>query len=139
MSQDLEAPANLILNVGAGYDMDRDALDSLTRQLRSELLDLEVESGELIHEGEPPEGAKSADAVTLGELAVAVLPNFLPKLVEYLQSWSLRAEGRKVKVKTQVGDRSIELEYTPEALSLHELQKLVETLTGALKDDQKGE
>jgi hypothetical protein len=77
MSQDLEAPANLISNAGAGYDMDRDAFDSLTRQLRSELLDLEVESAELIHEGEPPEGAKAADAVTLGELAVTVLPNFL--------------------------------------------------------------
>jgi hypothetical protein len=77
MSQDLEAPANLILNVGVGYDMDRDAFDSLTRQFRSELLDLEVESAELIHEGDLPEGAKAADVVTLDELAVALLPNFL--------------------------------------------------------------
>ena len=138
MSQDLEAPINLILNIETGYDMDRDALDSMTRQLRSELFDLEVESVDLIREGDLPEEAKAADAVTLGALAVAVLPNLLSKLVEYLQLWSLRAEGRKIKVKTQAGNRSIELEYTSAAISPHELQKLVETLTNALKDDQKG-
>jgi hypothetical protein len=138
MTQDKSSPNYLRLQISAG-EMDPERLDLLTRQLRQELLDLEVESVDFIQEDQPPEGAKAADVVTLGALAIAVLPNFLPKLIEFLQSWSLRAEGRKVKVKSQVGDRAIELEYTPDAMSQQELKTLVETLTSALADSQAGE
>jgi hypothetical protein len=131
MPQDQSTPTYLTLKINA-EDFDPERLDLMTRQLRGELLDLEVESVNLVQEDQLPEGAKGADAVTLGALAVAVLPNFLPKLVEYLQSWTLRAEGRKVKIKSQVGDRSIELEYSPQAMSPQELNTLVETLSGAL-------
>jgi hypothetical protein len=120
-------------------DFDPERLDLLTRQLRAELLDLEVESADFIQKGQLPEGVKAMDAVTLGALAVAVLPGFLPKLVDYLQSWTLRGEGRKIKVKSQVGDRSIELEYSPEAMSQKELKTLVETLTNTLTGSQEGE
>ena len=119
-------------------DSDPERLDLLTRQLRAELLDLDVESADFIQKNQLPEGAKAVDAVTLGALAVAVLPGFLPKLVDYLQSWTLRGEGRKIKVKSQVGDRSIELEYSPEAMSQQELKTLVETLTNTLAGNQGG-
>jgi hypothetical protein len=117
-------------------EMDLERLDRVTRQLRGELLDLDVEAVDFVQEEKLPEGTKAADAVTLGALAVTVLPNFLPRLVEFLQAWTLRGEGRKVKVKSQVGDRSIELEYTPEALSQGELKTLLETLTSALAEGQ---
>ena len=119
-------------------DSDPERLDLLTRQLRAELLDLDVESADFIQKNQLPEGAKAVDAVTLGALAVAVLPGFLPKLVDYLQSWTLRGEGRKIKVKSQVGDRSIKLEYSPEAMSQQELKTLVETLTNTLAGNQGG-
>lgn len=119
-------------------DFDPERLDLLTRQLRAELLDLEVESADFIQKDQLPEGVKAVDAVTLGALAVAVLPSFLPKLVDYLQTWTLRGEGRKIKVKSQVGDRSIELEYSPEAMSQQELKTLVETLTNTLAGNQGG-
>jgi hypothetical protein len=61
-----------------GEDMDPERLDRMTRQLRSGLPDLAVESIDFIQEDQLPEGAKAADAVYLGALAVAVLPNFLP-------------------------------------------------------------
>lgn len=137
MAQDKSSLAHFTLQIDAG-ESDPDRLDRITRQLRGELLDLEVESVDFVQDDSLPKGAKAAEAVTLGALAVAVLPNFLPKLIEYLQSWALRGEGRRVKVKTQVGDRSIELEYTPAAMSQQELKTLVETLTGALSDSQAG-
>lgn len=135
MSQDQPTLTHLTLQINPG-EIDPDRLDRLTRQLRRELLDLDVDSVDLARGDQLPEGAKAADAITLGTLAVAVLPSFLPKLIDYLQSWSLRAEGRMVKVKSQVGDRSIELEYTPDAMSQQELKTLVETLTTALTEDQ---
>ncbi len=121
----------LILNLEAG-DIDTDALDALTRQLRGELLELGVDAAEVVASGEVPEGVKSPEAVTWGALAVAVMPSFLPKLVEYLQSWSMRGENRRVRIKTQVGDRSVEVEYAPSALSQDELARLVDKLTGSL-------
>ena len=138
MTQDKSSPNYLTLQIDAG-ESDPERLDRLTRQLRSELLDLEVENVDFVKENQLPEGAKAADAVTLGALAVAVMPNFLPKLVEFLQSWTLRGEGYKVKVKSQIGDRSIELEYTPKAMSQEELKTLVETLTNTLTEKQTGE
>ena len=122
----------LILNLDLGEEADDDALDRVTRDLRSELLGLDVDSVEFVKSGESPEGAKSAEAVTIGSLAVILLPTLIPKLLEYLQSWSLRAESRKVSIKTQVGDRSIELEYSPAAISSDELEKLVQTLSSSL-------
>ncbi len=108
-------------------------LDQMTRQLRNELMEIEVESVDLVRAKEIPKGAKAGEVLELGTLAVAVLPVFIPKVIEYLQSWSLRAESRRVSVKAQVGDRSIEIEYSPSAMSPAGLKNLVETLTGALE------
>jgi hypothetical protein len=132
MEGDKQEFERLILNLDLGEEAADDELDEVTRQLRSELMELDVDRVEFVKSGELPEGAKSAEAATLGSLAVTLLPTFIPKLVEYLQSWSLRAENRKVSVKTQIGDRSIELEYNPAAMSQDELQRLVQTLTDVL-------
>jgi hypothetical protein len=132
MEGDRQEFERLILNIDLGETVAEEELDEVTRQLRSELMELDVDAVEFVRSGELPEGAKSAEAVTLGSLAVILLPTFIPKLLEYLQSWSLRAENRKVSVKTQIGDRSIELEYTPAAMSQDELQRLVQTLTDVL-------
>jgi len=139
MPQDIHNSSDFILTIDAGGDMDADQLDRLTRQLRNELLDLDTETVDLVKSEDAPEGTKSAEAVTAGALAVAILPSFLPKLIEYLQSWTMRGEERKVKVKSQIGDRSIELEYSPNALSQEELKELVTTLTETLAEDPKPE
>jgi hypothetical protein len=122
---------HLLVEIDPGPEVGDDGLDMQTRNLRGELLDLGVSDAELVRDQVTPEGTKSAEAVTLGSLALVVLPSFLPKLVEYLQSWTQRDENRRVKIKTQVGDRSIELDYLPSSLSAKELKQLVETLTGS--------
>ena len=128
---------NLTLYVDVGEDADADELDRLTRQLRAEMQELEVESVELVKEDSVPDGAKPAEAVTLGALAVAILPSIVPKVIEFLQAWSMRTENRAVKVKTQIGDRSLEVEYSPTTMSQDELKHLVETLTDALTPEEE--
>ncbi len=62
---------------------------------------------------------------------LGAVPVFLPKLVEFLQAWSLRGEsqGRRIKIKTPAG---LEVEFTPEKkLSQAELVALVENLAQA--------
>jgi hypothetical protein len=132
MKNDRGQAAHLILTLDLGAGAHNDELDQAARRLRAELMDLDFDSVELLKEGDLPAGAKSAEALTLGSLGVVLLPSLLPKLLEYLQSWSLRGENRKVSIKTRVGDRSIELDYNPSVMSSAELEQLIKTLTGAL-------
>jgi hypothetical protein len=134
--QNNKSSIDLLLKINLEEQTDSNQLDLLTRSLRGELFELGVESADLLPAEDLPEGAKTADPVTIGVLAVAVLPGFLTKLVEYLQAWCMRGENRKVRIKTQVGERSVEVEYSPSALSEDELLKLVHTLTGSLDSQE---
>ena len=125
-------PVQLILQLNAGQDEDAEELDRLTRQFLTEIRELEVESADLVKSSDLPQGAKAGELVTLGSLAVVVLPVIAPKVIELLQSWTTRAENRTVKIKAQVDNRSIEVEYSPSAMSATDLKHLVHTLTEAL-------
>jgi hypothetical protein len=124
----------LYLHLDMGDVLDADQLDQLTRQLRSEMLDQDVEDVELVRGDELPEGTKAAEAITWGALAIQVLPSFMPKVVEFLQSWTMRAENRKVKVRSQIGDQSIELEYSPSGVSSEDMERLILALQGGKQE-----
>lgn len=113
-------------------DADPERLDELTGHLLRDLRELGAESVERPSGGAAPGGAKG-DALALGALALVAVPAFLPKLVEFLQAWSLRGEsqGRRVKIKMPTG---LEVEFTPEKkLSQAELLALVEKLTASTR------
>lgn len=116
------------LQIDAGEDADDAELDSLTRQLRGEIQELEVESVDLVKGEPPPEGTRG-DPVTLGKLAVVILPIIAPVLIGFLQNWLKRGRDQKVKIKIVVGDRSIEIESSPEAMSVS-VEELARTLMG---------
>lgn len=97
-------------------------LDRMTRQLLTELHDLRIGQVSILQEGFAPEGAKSAEAITLGAIAIAVLPPLLPKIIEAVQAWVLRGNNRTVKFKGKISKQMIEFEGSAE-----EFQKLLET------------
>ncbi len=97
-------------------DGDDEELDVLARQLAGELSEQDVESVELARLGTAPKGTKGAEVVTLGAVAVAVLPALLPKVIEFCQAWALRGQGRTVKFKGKVGGQDIEFEGKAEDL-----------------------
>ncbi|MEK7276356.1 MAG: hypothetical protein AAB427_03325 [Chloroflexota bacterium] len=130
--------ALLTVQVGTGANDDAEGLDLTTRQLLAEIRELkEIGSATLQREGATPEGTKSVDPVMLGQIAVAVLPAAVPTVIAFLQSWALRGEGRTVKIKTQAGDRSLEIEYSPKSMSQAELMKLVDEMTRTLEKRDK--
>lgn len=100
-------------------DATEEDIDRLTRQLLSELRELDVESAVLAKGDSAPSGTKSVDPVMLGSIAIAVLPAFLPKVVDTVQAWATRGQGRTVKFK----GKGIEFEGSPE-----ELHKLLASL-----------
>ena len=105
-------------------DSTAEELDEITRQLYDELRDLDVESVDLVQSGPAPEGTKTVDPITIGALAIAVLPTFMPKLVEFIQAWAMRGQGRTIKFKGKVAGQAIEFEGQAE-----DLQKLVTSLS----------
>jgi hypothetical protein len=92
-------------------ELDPEAGERLTRQLRAELAELDVESVKLAAEGTPPANAKGTDAVTLGAIIVALSASggVFTALVETLRDWLGRQSGRHRVSMTIDGD-TIELE-----------------------------
>src|SRR2546425_4583661 len=118
MSEQTNKPASpgvnivtLMLHIDAEADVDADKLSQLTGYLRSELEDMDIESVTDVRNQAVPSGAKVVDPLTAGALVVAVLPAVLPKVMEFIQAWTLRGQGHTVKIKAQCGDRSVEVEY----------------------------
>ena len=99
-------------------DATNEELDEATRRLLAEVKDLNIESAELAKGGPAPEGSKG-DAVTMGAIAIVVLPAVLPSVITLIQAWVTRGQGRTVKFK----GKGIEFEGSPE-----ELHKLLASL-----------
>jgi len=102
----------------SALDATDEELDRMTRRLLSELRELNVESAELAKSGLAPEGSKG-DPITIGSIALVVIPAILPKVADLVQAWATRGQGRTVKFK----GKGIEFEGSPE-----ELQKLLASL-----------
>ncbi len=122
---------SLSLLITAQDDIDADELDRITRRLMTELENLEVESVTPVGDPSLIPGAKGADPVTIGALLIIVLQAALPKVLEFIQAWSLRNVGQTVKVKVQAKNRSVEVEYpkgmTPVDAQNH-IQMVIDTL-----------
>jgi len=113
-------------------DGDPEELDSVTRQLRDEIQEMNVDSVRMATIGSAPEGTKSVDPVMLGALAVAVGPTFLTKLLEFLQDWVMRRENRTVKIKVQDKDGALLEVEIPATMPLAEAKDLIETMQETL-------
>ncbi|WP_051580330.1 effector-associated constant component EACC1 [Pseudonocardia acaciae] len=84
--------------------------ERLTRRLRAELDDLDVESVEMARVGDAPAGAKG-DPVTVGALLVAlsVSGGVFPSVIATLRDWLERQSGRH-RVSVTVDGDTIELD-----------------------------
>jgi hypothetical protein len=89
--------------------------DQMARQLLSELNELDVESAELAKGESAPRGTKG-DPITVGSIAIAVLPVVLPKMVETIQAWLLRGNNRTVKFKGKINGHQLDFEGSTEDL-----------------------
>ncbi|MGW6791845.1 hypothetical protein [Streptomyces chartreusis] len=97
---------NLVLD--GDPDSDREELDVLTRQLREQLLALDVDNVELLRLDSAPRGAKPGDVITIGSLSVTMAPFALRAVLRLVEKW---IEHRPVRTATAAIDGdSIELQ-----------------------------
>ena len=123
-------PVQLLVSIGGATSGDFERADEEARRLRTELAEFDVESVEIPAVGAVPAGAKSAEAVALGSLLVTLLPSVVPKMIEFLQSWALRGNGRTIKIRVTSGDRTVDVEVGTGSEA--EVKKLLATISGVL-------
>lgn len=113
----------LMLRVEAegGAEVVDDACRNLSRQLHASGL-VEFPRPET-HPA--PAGTKCAEALTLGALAIAVVPGFLPALVDYLKSWMSQRANQKVVIELKRADNATRVEFNPNQMSAADIQRLV--------------
>ena len=75
-----------------------------------------VDQVQLGRAGHEPVCAKATDPVTLGALALVILPTVLPKFVDFLQAWMQSKKWRTIKFKGTVEGHLIEFEGTADDL-----------------------
>ena len=102
---------NLLLVLEPDPELDPEACERLTRQLRSELAELDVESVVPAMGGTAPDGAKGTDPVTLGAVIVALSASggVFTGLIETLRDWLGRHAGRH-RISVTIDGDTIELE-----------------------------
>jgi hypothetical protein len=104
-----EGVVRLRVDVGLAPDADAAELDEATRQLRSELLELDVADVALLAEGPPPPGARALDAAVVGVLAVTAAREVVTAVVRSLERWVDSRSDRTVTIKLKRGEDSVEL------------------------------
>ncbi|MGW7645472.1 hypothetical protein [Streptomyces bobili] len=113
------------LALDGGPDSDREELDALTRQLREQLLALEVDHVELVRLDSAPRGAKPGDVITIGSLSVTMAPFALRAVLRLVETWIERRPVRTISVAID-GD-SIELQ----AISSADQRQLIDVFVAA--------
>jgi hypothetical protein len=108
-------------------------LDELTRQLRAEVEELNIDSIDQVSAGVAPEGIKAVDFTVIGQMAVTLAPAIIPPLFDLLKSWVERKPSTPVKIKVKFGTRTAQIEYDPTKMSAKDLETLIKTLNKSIK------
>jgi hypothetical protein len=106
-SEDLTLALVVVPDVDAGPEQ----VERLTRRLRTELAELDVESIGWVAGDMVPAGAKGSDPVTLGAIVVALSSSggVFPALIETVRDWLGRQSG-KHRVSVTIDGDTLELE-----------------------------
>ena len=127
-----ENPAELLIELSVDNG-DPAELDELTRQLRTEIEELNIDSVEQVSAGVAPEGTKAVDLTAIGQMAVTLAPAIVPPLFDLLKSWVERKPSTPVKIKVKVGKRTAQIEYDPTRTSAKDLEELIKALSKSVK------
>ena len=102
----------------SGADAER--LDTLTRFLRQELLQLDVADVTALPAGEPPPGTRAIDAIAIGGLLVTLNRSAqgVRTVVSAIRAWLARGDGVK---------RTVRLELEGDVLELSEVTETEQT------------
>ena len=114
-------------------DADLEALDELTRSLREELLELDVDSVSPPTAGPAPAGSKGLELAAIGALLVQVKGSvqMVSAVVTAVRSWLQRGSSPNRTLKVTVDGRTLELS----AATAEQQQRVVDEFVRSLAGD----
>lgn len=126
-----EPKLDLEISIDLGNETDPQLTSQLTRQLHQDIVRIGVDSVTRPTDDEIIEVAKGfpLDINTL--LVTLTSASVVVALIQLLQAWVLRAEGRKIKIRVE--DKAVEFEYSPTAVSEKDLMAFAKRLQQFLK------
>ncbi|WP_405650798.1 hypothetical protein [Streptomyces sp. RK9] len=112
----VDGVVDVLVAVAPDPDLDAEAGERAARQLRAEITELDIESVRAVAAGPLPDGAKGADAVTVGAVVVALSASggVLTALVETVRDW-LGRSGARHRVSVTIDGDTIELDRATDA------------------------
>ncbi|MEA3413652.1 MAG: hypothetical protein U9R74_19285 [Pseudomonadota bacterium] len=124
-TSDANTPMRFTLIVSP--DEDEEFRDDLARQLRRESEEIDgVVDASLVMGGPAPEGARNVgELVSIGQVALEVLPIAIPSVIALVQAWMLRDSNRSTRIK--IGDTEVDI---PVKMSPEQVQLFIEGLRG---------
>lgn len=86
-------------------DDDKQEIDSLSRSLRDDLSNLNVEDVHLLHEKAPPD-SKALDGVAIGSMVVDFISGgAIKEITQTVQAWIQRNENRTITIEMADGEK----------------------------------
>ncbi|MFL4908380.1 effector-associated constant component EACC1 [Streptomyces sp. MMS24-I2-30] len=126
--------SSMRLAVTGAADVDQDELDQLTRELRRQLLELDVADVRVARsDGAVPEGAKPGELIAVGALVVSLAPAVLRPALRLLETWMRNRPVRTVKV--DVDGRTLELDHA----SAQQQQQVLDAFVAELRTRSRGD
>jgi hypothetical protein len=95
-----------ILNFNAGERVSNGEYEAITQELRNELLETDVKSVAFMEGGEPLEGSRAFEFITLGTLLVTLAASggVFTTLINTISGWLARDEKRSITLEID-GDK----------------------------------
>lgn len=96
-----EKKIQVLLNLSAGSELDAEEKERVTRQLREELMGLDVDGVDYVKSGKAPAKAKAGDLITWGALLLTFASSggVLTSLIGVVQSWLTRHNQRSISLE----------------------------------------
>ena len=118
-------------------DQDAEALQRLTGQLREELRGADLVEEVQFSRQPAPGRVKSSEEIIIGFLVVSLLPEMLKNFMDFLKTWILQREGRRMRVKLRnKAGIEMEIEFS-EAMTDEELRRKFALFEELLKELKK--
>ena len=80
-------------------------------------------------------GARSADAFTLGALALVIAPAYGTELIKFILDWFRNRKDTRIKIRLKSGNQEIEIDYNRATASDEEMKNLAKEFSTLLASE----
>ena len=121
-----------VLRIDEGENADQVKIDRSTRQLYSELDEMDLGSIGYLEDPNPPEGTKQINAVLIGVIALEITIELLPKMVGILTNWTGRSPERKIVLEYPDKETTKTINITYKNLKPEDVNRIVNIINLSL-------